>query len=136
MRAFGKHILVKPQGEGCGEVVSVDHIAVTSIVKRGDVIQFDPGPCIRHGDLLAVPAAAVFAVEDLPESDAVLVYDGDPWHADECNSCVRFHRGHLQVFKAPKEGTPYSEYWPRPGMIRWMLDALNQAEKTSSPPEE
>jgi hypothetical protein len=35
-----------------------------------------------------------------------------------------------QVFKAPKRKTPYAEYWPGPQTIRWMLDALNERERT------
>jgi hypothetical protein len=58
------------------------------------------------------------------------VYEGEPWHADEDENVVRFHRGDLQVFKAPKHGTPFAEYWPGPKTIRWMLDALNARERT------
>jgi hypothetical protein len=58
------------------------------------------------------------------------VYEGDPWHADEDENTVRFHRGQMQVLKAPKHGTPFAEYWPGPQTIRWMLDALNARERT------
>jgi hypothetical protein len=57
-------------------------------------------------------------------------YEGDPWHADEDDRVVRFHRGDIQVFKAPKQGTPFAEYWPGPKTIRWMLDALNDKKRT------
>lgn len=55
-------------------------------------------------------------------------YEGDPWHADEDDDCVRIFRGHLQIIKAPKHGTPYEEYWPEPKMLSWILQALNKAE--------
>lgn len=61
-------------------------------------------------------------------------YEGDLWHADESEDCVRFHRGMFQVFKAPKHDTPYAEYWPSPEMIRWMLDVLNAAEASGNTP--
>lgn len=57
-------------------------------------------------------------------------YNGDPWHADENDNVVRFFRGHLQVFKSPKNNTPYAQYWPGPKTIQWILDALNEFEKT------
>jgi hypothetical protein len=61
-------------------------------------------------------------------------YEGSvpgPWHADEDDSMVRFHRGHMQAFKAPKQMTPYAEYWPGPKTIEWMLDALNERERSN-----
>lgn len=58
------------------------------------------------------------------------VYEGEPWHADESDDTVRFHREHFQVFKAPKHGTSFAEYWPGPQTIRWMLEALNERERT------
>jgi hypothetical protein len=61
-------------------------------------------------------------------------YEGDPWHADEDDQVVRFHRGDLQVFKAPKSGTPFAEYWPGPKTIQWMLAALNERERHQSLP--
>tara|TARA_R110000868_G_scaffold9620_1_gene47512 strand:- start:19269 stop:19463 length:195 start_codon:yes stop_codon:yes gene_type:complete len=57
------------------------------------------------------------------------VYPGNPWHADESDDCVRIFRGDLQIIKAPKQDTPYEEYWPDPKMIMWMLTALNQKEQ-------
>lgn len=52
------------------------------------------------------------------------------WHADEDEDTVRFHRGNYQVFKSPKHGTDYAEYWPGTKTIQWMLDALNKYEKS------
>jgi hypothetical protein len=66
----------------------------------------------------------------LRENIAMKYYSGDPWHADEDESTVRFHRGDYQAFKAAKRDTPYAEYWPGPLTIRWMLDALNAREHT------
>lgn len=63
-----------------------------------------------------------------PESMEFKVYEGEPWHADESEDSVRIFRGHMQIIKAPKRGTPYAEYWPTPEMIVWMLEVLNQAE--------
>lgn len=57
-------------------------------------------------------------------------YEGEPWHADEDEQVVRFHRGDMQVFKAPKQGTPFAEYWPGAMTIQWILDALNERERT------
>jgi hypothetical protein len=59
-----------------------------------------------------------------------LYYEGKPWHADEDDQVVRFHCGEMQVFKAPKQGTAFAEYGPGPKTIRWMLDALNERERT------
>ena len=56
------------------------------------------------------------------------VHGDDPWHADEDDDCVRIFRGHLQIIKAPKHGTPYAEYWPDTEMLAWILRALNKAE--------
>jgi hypothetical protein len=56
-------------------------------------------------------------------------YEGEPWHADEDDQVVRFHRKDMQVFKAPKHGTAFAEYWPGPKTIQWMLDALNERER-------
>ena len=58
-------------------------------------------------------------------------YAGNPWHADEDEDTVRFHREELQVFKSPKRSTPFAEYWPGPKTIRWMLDALNERERVT-----
>jgi hypothetical protein len=63
-----------------------------------------------------------------------IYYEGDPWHADEDDQVVRFHRGNMQVFKAAKRGTPFAEYWPGPKTIRWMLDALNERERSEPLP--
>ncbi len=62
------------------------------------------------------------------------VYEGKPWHADEDENTVRFHRDNMQVFKAPKCETPYAEFWPGPKTIKWMLDALNEHEAASPLP--
>lgn len=56
------------------------------------------------------------------------VYEGDPWHADESDDCVRIFRGAFQIIKAPTHGTRYEEYWPDPEMLEWILAALNRAE--------
>ncbi|HEY9777549.1 MAG TPA: hypothetical protein V6C81_27545 [Planktothrix sp.] len=64
------------------------------------------------------------------------VYGGFPWHADDSNYCVRFHREDLQAFKAPKSGTPFAEYWPGPKTIQWMLDALNEHERSNPMPHD
>lgn len=61
-------------------------------------------------------------------SPALKVYPGEPWHADESDDSVRIFRGHMQIIKAPKRGTPYEEYWPTPEMIVWILEVLNHAE--------
>lgn len=58
----------------------------------------------------------------------VKVYEGEPWHADESDTCVRIFRGYLQIIKAPKQGTAYEEYWPDPHMLTWILKVLNEAE--------
>lgn len=58
-------------------------------------------------------------------------YAGSPWHADESDDVVRFHREHMQVFKAAKHGTQFAAYWPGPMTIQWMLDALNERERTN-----
>jgi hypothetical protein len=34
-----------------------------------------------------------------------------------------------QIIKAPKKDTPYAEYWPTPEQTRFIVDALNRAEK-------
>ena len=52
-------------------------------------------------------------LEDDSASENCIVYSGQVWHADECDSMVRFMRGHFQVFKSPKNGTNYEEYWLR-----------------------
>ena len=62
-------------------------------------------------------------------SDERKYYDGEPWHADECDDVVRFFRNHEQVFKAAKRGTQFAEYYPGPQTIRWMLYALNARER-------
>jgi hypothetical protein len=61
-----------------------------------------------------------------------LTYPGKPWHADESEDCVRIFRGNLQIIKAPKQHTPYEEYWPDPEMIKWIVCALNQAENSTA----
>lgn len=58
------------------------------------------------------------------------VYPGAIWHADESDDCVRIFRGHLQIIKAAKHGTPYEEYWPQADQLTWILQVLNQAEIT------
>jgi hypothetical protein len=35
----------------------------------------------------------------------------------------------LQIIKAPKIDTPYAEYWPTPEQTKFILDALNRAER-------
>jgi uncharacterized membrane protein YfbV (UPF0208 family) len=64
------------------------------------------------------------------------IYGGYPWHADEDGSTVRVFCENLQVFKAPKKGTQYEEYWPNPDLLKWMLKVLNKAESSGdvSPP--
>ena len=59
-------------------------------------------------------------------------YEGDPWHADESEDCVRIFRGHLQIMKCAKHHTPYEEYWPEPHMLTWILHVLNHAESQSN----
>lgn len=61
-------------------------------------------------------------------SQDLITYPGTLWHADESDDCVRIFRGDLQIIKAPKQGTPYEEYWPDPVMTQWIVDVLNQAE--------
>jgi len=56
-------------------------------------------------------------------------YEGTPWHADADAQTVRVFCEYAQVFKAPKKGTPYEEYWPNPDMLRWMLRVMNEAEQ-------
>jgi hypothetical protein len=65
------------------------------------------------------------------ESDPVRVYEGTMWHADESSDTVRIFRGHMQIAKCAKRGTPYEEYWPTPEQLTWMLHTLNQAELTN-----
>jgi hypothetical protein len=57
-------------------------------------------------------------------------YEGSPWHADESDDVVRFHREHMQVFKAVKRSHEFAAYWPGPQTIQWMLAALNERERT------
>jgi hypothetical protein len=57
-------------------------------------------------------------------------HEGKLWHADEDDQVVRFHRGNMQVFKVAKRGTAFAEYWPGPKTIQWMLDALNEKERS------
>lgn len=65
------------------------------------------------------------------ESDPVRVYEGPIWHADESSDTVRIFRGHMQIAKCAKRGTPYAEYWPSPDQLIWILHTLNQAELTN-----
>ena len=60
-------------------------------------------------------------------------YPGIPWHADESDDCVRIFRGHMQIIKAPKHGTPYEEYWPDPATLEWVLLTLNNRERLVGP---
>lgn len=60
------------------------------------------------------------------------IYTGKPWHADEDDDTVRIFRGNLQIIKAPKQDTPYEEYWPDPDLLTWMLDTLNAKEAAES----
>jgi hypothetical protein len=64
------------------------------------------------------------------------IHDGGPWHADEDGTTVRVFCEYAQVFKAPKKGTQYQEYWPNPEILRWMLRVMNEAEARGdcSPP--
>jgi hypothetical protein len=71
-------------------------------------------------------------VADASESMQLNVYEGDPWHADESDNSVRIFRGHLQIIKCAKHGTPYEEYWPDPQMLTWILQVLNHAESQSN----
>lgn len=52
-----------------------------------------------------------------------------PWIYDEDEQCWRLHSDSdpgfpsMQILKAPKYGTPYAEYWPKPAdadhIVRW-----------------
>jgi hypothetical protein len=68
------------------------------------------------------------------ESEPLKVYEGVIWHADESDNTVRIFRGHLQIMKCAKRGTPYEEYWPSPKQLTWILQVLNQAEITHKEP--
>ena len=74
--------------------------------------------------------------DDDPADWKKTIYQGRPWHADECGSTVRMFCEHAQVLKAPKKGTPYAEYWPNPDLLQWMLRVMNEAEQRGdqSPP--
>ena len=74
--------------------------------------------------------------EENPDDWAKTRYEGSPWHADASGLAVRMFCGYAQVFKAPKKGTPYAEYWPNPDLLRWMLRVMNEAEQRGdhSPP--
>lgn len=74
--------------------------------------------------------------EEDPDDWTKTRYEGDPWHADENGLTVRMFCGYAQVFKAPKKGTLYEEYWPNPELLRWMLRVMNEAEQRGdlSPP--
>lgn len=52
------------------------------------------------------------------------------WHADSNRDMVRIFRGNYQVAKMPKHGTDYAEYWPGKKTLQWMLNAMNEYEKT------
>lgn len=71
-----------------------------------------------------------------PEDWKKTIHPGQPWHADEDGSTVRVFCENAQVFKAPKKGTQYEEYWPNPDMLQWMLRVMNEAEQRGdqSPP--
>lgn len=58
----------------------------------------------------------------------MIVYAGEPWHADETEDCVRVFRGHFQMIKMPKRLTPYEEYWMSGADLEWLLSVLNSAE--------
>lgn len=72
--------------------------------------------------------------EDDPKDWKKTIYDGEPWHADEDGQTMRVFCGYAQVFKAPKKGTPYAEYWPNPDMLRWMLRVMNEAVANGDQP--
>lgn len=74
--------------------------------------------------------------DDDPEDWKKTIYPGEPWHADEDGTTVRVFCEYAQVFKAPKRGTQYEEYWPNPELLKWMLRVMNEAERRgdSSPP--
>lgn len=61
-------------------------------------------------------------------NNEIRVYDGDIWHADESDDCVRIFRGALQIIKAPKYHPLLEPYWPDPVMIKWIIQTLNDAE--------
>jgi hypothetical protein len=67
--------------------------------------------------------------EDDPADWKTTIYQGRPWHADECGLTVRMFCEHAQVLKAPKKGTLYAEYWPNPDLLQWMLRVMNEAEE-------
>jgi hypothetical protein len=62
------------------------------------------------------------------DNEIMIVYPGEPWHADETDDCVRVFRGHLQMIKMPKRDTPYEEYWMSGADLEWLLSVLNSAE--------
>lgn len=66
-------------------------------------------------------------IED-PDEWKKIIYSGHPWHADEDGSTVRVFCENAQVFKAPKKGTQYEEYWPNQDLLKWMLRVMNEAE--------
>jgi hypothetical protein len=74
--------------------------------------------------------------DDDPDDWKKTTYGGEPWYADENGHNVRVFCEYAQVFKAPKKGTPYAEYWPNPEMLKWMLRVMNEAEQRGdqSPP--
>lgn len=61
-------------------------------------------------------------------SDPMIIYNGDPWHADETADTIRFHCGAMQMFKIPKRGTLFEEYWPEPELIKHLLTVLNSSK--------